>query len=386
MDVAARFRPVTKSATAPNAPSEVTGFKGRVVLVGPSLRYRGGQAVQMVRLRDGLQAAGVAVEQVFVDPDLPGPLRILEGVRYGRTVARLLPYLASLAQRIRQGDVVHCYSASYWSFVVAPLPAMLIARMRGAAVLLNYHSGEAEDHLRRWSWLMHRALRLAHVIVVPSDFLVGVFGRFGVPARRIPNSLDNGSASYRRRVALRPIILCSRNHEPLYRVDDVLRAFATVQGARPDARLILAGDGSQRPALEALTRDLGLNHVEFLGSVAPSAMPAIYDRADVFINASDTDNMPLSILEANAAGLPVVSTDAGGIPWLVEPEVTGLLVPVGDHAALATAVMRLLERPGLAAQLGDAAHTRFLREYSWESVREQWLECYAAGLRTMVAG
>jgi glycosyltransferase involved in cell wall biosynthesis len=174
------------------------------------------------------------------------------------------------------------------------------------------------------------------------------------------------------------VLLCTRNHERLYRVDDVIVAFASLRAQWPEARLLLAGSGSQRPALECLVQHLGVSGVEFLGSVPPERMADVYDQADIFVNASDTDNMPLSILEASAAGLPVVSTGAGGIPMLVQDGITGLLTPVGQPEAIAGAVRRLLEEPGLALTLADAAYRRFMAEYTWEAVRAQWLACYAA--------
>lgn len=351
--------------------------RSRVLLVGPSVRTLGGQSVQLQRLLVGLRSTGINATALDVDPELSGPFRGLAQVRYVRTVARSIVYLAHLLREIRRSDVVHCYSASYWSFVLAPLPALLVGRLRGAGIVLNYHSGEAEDHLQRWRWLMRRALRLPDQLVVPSNYLVDVFARFGFGAVRIPNSIAGDALTYRRRTQIRPIFFCNRTHEPMYRVDDVLRAFELVQRECPDAELLVAGNGSQRFALEALARELGLRNVTFLGGVAPEVMAATYERADIFINASEIDNMPLSIMEANAAGLAVVSSDAGGIPWLVDHERTGLLARTGDYQALAHAALRLMNEDGLALRLSDAARDEFERLYTWEVVQAMWERCYA---------
>jgi glycosyltransferase involved in cell wall biosynthesis len=146
---------------------------------------------------------------------------------------------------------------------------------------------------------------------------------------------------------------------------------------RARCALLLAGTGSQRGALEALADHLELRSVEFLGGVDPECMPMIYERADIFMNASEIDNMPLSILEANAAGLPVVSSDAGGIPWLVAHNKTGLLVQVGDYKALASQALRLITEDGLSLRLTDAARAGFERSYTWDVVQAMWSRVYA---------
>jgi glycosyltransferase involved in cell wall biosynthesis len=219
-------------------------------------------------------------------------------------------------------------------------------------------------------------MRLADEIVVPSGYLVDVFARFGLRARSIFNFVEIERIPYRERPAPRPVFLSNRNLEPMYNVGCVLRAFAAVQRRVPDASLLVAGFGSQREELEALARTLQLRNVDFVGRVRPDEMPALYDRADVYLNAPDIDNMPTSVIEAYAAGLPVVTTDAGGIPYIVEQERTGLMVPRNDHEALAAAALRLLEEPGVAHRLAAAARAECLARYVWPAVRREWESMY----------
>ena len=127
--------------------------------------------------------------------------------------------------------------------------------------------------------------------------------------------------------------------------------------------------------IEALARELGLRNVEFKGLLAPEAMPGLCDEADVYLNASNVDNMPLSILEAFSSGLAVVTTNAGGIPHMVEHGRTGLVVQMNDHEALAASALRLLEEEDLAARLALAARAE-CDKYRWDVVRPQWLEFY----------
>src|SRR5438034_7958462 len=246
----------------------------------------------------------------------------------------------------------------------------------GKRVILNYRSGEAEDHLRRWSRTAIPVMRLADALIVPSGYLVDVFARVGLRARAIANVVDFDQFRFRERRPLRPVFLSNRSFERHYNVACVLRAFARIQRSHPDARLILAGDGEERGALLGLARELDLHHVEFLGRVTPDRMPGVYDAADVYLNAPDIDNMPGSILEAFASGLPVVTTDAGGIPFILRHDDTGLLVPRGDDVAMATAALQLLEDPQLASRLTAAAFDECHHLYAVEDVLAQWLRVY----------
>jgi glycosyltransferase involved in cell wall biosynthesis len=348
----------------------------RICIVVASVDILGGQAIQALRLLEGLrEEPAIEVELLPINPRLPRPLRWLQRIKYVRTLVTSIAYIGSLLIRLPRFDVVHVFSASYFSFLLAPTPAILISKLYGKPVLLNYHSGEAEDHLRRWRRTALPVIKLADRVVVPSDYLVSVFARFGIESERIVNTVDLARFSFRQRQQVAPVLLSNRNLERHYNVECALRAFALVLEQYPNARLLVAGDGSQRNKLRELADTLPVSGVDFLGAIEPKQMPALYDRADIFINASDVDNQPLSIIEAFACGLPVVTTDAGGIPYMIAEGQTGLMVGRGDHKALADRVIRLIGDPELASSLALRAHEE-CRRYSWMSVRGRWLRLY----------
>jgi glycosyltransferase involved in cell wall biosynthesis len=349
----------------------------RVCIVAPSLDILGGQAVQAARLRQGLERLrGVVVGFLPINPRLPGPLRLLQRVRYLRTVVTSLRYVWTLLSSLAGYDIVHVFSASYFSFLLAPTPAILVGKWLGKKVILNYRSGEAEDHLRRWARSAIPVMRLADLLVVPSGYLVDVFARVGLRGRVVANTVDLDQFPFRARRPLRPLFLANRNFEAHYNVACVLRAFGRILGTYPEARLIVAGDGPQRGALIRLAEELHLRNVEFVGRVRPDQMPTFYDAADVYLNAPDIDNMPTSILEAFASGLPVVTTDAGGIPYMVRHGETGLIVARGDHEGMAAAALRLLEDSVLAERLISTAHQECRHHYAPETVVAAWRRVY----------
>ena len=357
----------------------------RVCVVAPSLDILGGQAVVAQRLIEHLRR-DPSLDLSFIphNPRLPGPLRALQRIKYVRTIVTSIAYLWLLLSRLHRYDVVHVFSASYWSFILAPTPALLIARLYGKRVVLNYRSGEALDHLTNWPRTSLPVLRRATTIVVPSGYLVDIFARFGLQAQRVYNFVDVDRIPYRARAGVRPQFLANRNFAPLYNVSCVLRAFALIQASVPDART----DGRRRWSaardLEALARELGLRNVEFLGQVAPARMASLYDQADVYLNSPNIDNMPNSIVEAFAAGVPVVTTRAGGIPYIVTHDRTGLMVDCDDHRALAAEALRLLADPALAERLAGNARSDVLEKYTWAAVHRDWRRIYGLADRSPV--
>jgi len=278
-------------------------------------------------------------------------------------------------REVPEADIVHVFSASYWSFVLAPTPAVLIGRLFGKKILLNYRSGEADEHFRRWSRFVRWVLRRADRVVVGSEFLCRIFLQLRIQADVIPNVIDQEQFCFRLRRSLTPRLLCTRGFEAHYGIPDVLKAFAKVKTKLPNATLTLVGKGPQEPLLRKLAADLQLPNITFAGAVSHDEIAEWYDRHEILINASKIDNMPVSILEAFAAGLPVVSTDAGGIPFLVEHERTGLLSPVSKPDELAANVIRILENPELARALSLQGWLESAR-YCWSEVGPQWLRVY----------
>jgi len=348
----------------------------RVLIVAPTFGILGGQSVQAARLLDHLrEEPSLRVGFLPINPRLPGVLGSLQRIKYVRTVVTSIAYGLSLLVQVRRYDVIHVFSASYLSFVLAPTPAILIAKLYRRKVLLNYHSGEAEDHLRRWRRTAIPTIKLADALVVQSEYLVEVFAQFGLKAHAIYNIIDTGKFRFRERVPLRPVFLSNRNLESHYGVDRVLRAFAIIQAKVPEASLKVVGDGNQRGSLEALASDLGLQNITFTGQVDPNSIADVYDAADIYLNGSEIDNQPLSLLEAFACGLPIVTTDAGGIPFMVIDGMTGMVVPRGDYQQMADRALRLLNDSALTKTIVEQGRQE-CRKYAWESVRDQWLNTY----------
>jgi glycosyltransferase involved in cell wall biosynthesis len=361
---------VPAASGAASAPPPV-----RVAIVAPSMAILGGQAVQADRLLAAWAGdPDVRAWLVPVNPVPIRPLRALTRIRFARTLVVQATYWPLLARELRRADVVHVFSASYFSFLLAPLPAVLVARLLGRPVVMNYRSGEAPDHLAR-SAVARTVLRGVDRNVVPSKFLQEVFARFGIAAEVVPNIVDLERFAFRARPSPGPRLLSTRNFERLYNVSCTLDAFARVQARFPEATLTLVGSGSEEGALRRQAARLGLHGVTFAGRVAPDQIWRYYADADIYVQTPDIDNMPSSVLEAFASGCAVVSTDAGGVPAILTHGVHGLLAPRGDHEAVAEHVVQLIDRPQLAESLTRRARESCER-YRWTEVRSEWLAIY----------
>lgn len=343
-----------------------------VALVGPLAPPAGGMANQTRQLAELLRSEGAQVELVQTNaPYRPAWLARLRGLR---AAVRLLPYLNALWRAAGRNDVMHLMANSGWAWHLFAAPAIWVARVRGQPVVVNYRGGEAGDFLRRAGWLVRLSMRRAAALIVPSGFLQEIFARHGMPAAIVPNVVDlqrfrplEGSVDQEPCDGL-PLILVARNLEALYDNATALRAFAQVRKACPAARLVIAGTGPEEAALRALATELGIAaQVEFAGRLDRDAMAALLRRCSVSLNPSRADNMPNSVLEALASGVPVVSTAVGGVPYMVVDGRTALLVPAGDALAMAAAMLRVLTDRALASRLREAG-LREVQRYTWVQV------------------
>jgi glycosyltransferase involved in cell wall biosynthesis len=336
----------------------------RVGLIGPLPPPAGGMANQTRQLGELLTLAGATV--VTVQVNAPYSPKWVGGVPMLRSVFRLVPYVGSLWATAGRSDVFHIMANSGWSWHLFAAPAVWIARWRGVAVVVNYRGGEAAEFLQRSVRLVQFTMRRVNALIVPSGFLQEVFSRFGMPSTIVPNIIDL-SRFYPRsahRTDTPPHVVVARNLEPLYDNKTAIRAFQVVRSSFAHARLTVAGSGPEEANLRKLTEELGLGDcVHFTGRLDRDAMSALCRSADIVLNPSLADNMPNSLLEAWACGVPVVSTNVGGIPYMAKDGVSISLVPPASPDAMAQACVQLLsdhhawERRALAGVLEAQRYT-----------------------------
>jgi glycosyltransferase involved in cell wall biosynthesis len=346
----------------------------RVTLVGPVPPPAGGMANQTRQLAELLRADGVQVELVPVNPPYrPSWVASLRGVR---AFFRFLPYVVSLWQAMGRCHVVHVMANSGWSWHLFAAPAVWVAKLRRVPVIVNYRGGDAERFFTASFRWIRPTLERADGVVVPSGFLEALFRRFGVAVTVVPNIIDLARFSPPPSPVKRPHIIVTRNLEPIYDIGTAIRAFQIIRERLPSAQMTIAGTGEELSALQAQAGELGvLRAITFAGRVDNRDISALYQSAALLLNPSTVDNMPVSILEAWACSVPVVSTNVGGIPILVDDGRNALLVDPRNPEQMAEAALRVLTSPALSSSLAASGRSAIER-FSWRKVREQWLDVY----------
>jgi glycosyltransferase involved in cell wall biosynthesis len=345
----------------------------RIGLVGPLPPPPGGMANQTRQLAALLQAEGIHVHQVRTNEPYWRPIRAIRGVR---ALFRGAPYLRRLTQMAREADVAHVMANSGWSWHVFAAPAVAICALRDVPVIINYRGGLAREFLSRFSWIVLPTLRRAKAVIVPSRFLQEIFAEHGIQADIIPNGVD--LATFRPSDAQKKSlhVVVTRNLERIYGIDLALRAIALLRQDYPELKVSIAGVGPERGALERQVTQLELSGcVRFTGALDAAGVASLYRDADIMLNPSRVDNTPNALIEAAACGVPIVSTDVGGIPHLVEHGQSAWLVDSEDPEALAAGLRRVLSDRSLRETLRTNG-LALAQSCSWEVVRRRWMSVY----------
>jgi glycosyltransferase involved in cell wall biosynthesis len=342
-----------------------TAAPPRLLLIGNFLSASLGNRFVSEDLADRLEAHGWAVQ--------------VTSTKRAR-LPRLLDFIA-IPWRLRATyDVANVEVYSGLSFVWAEA-ASAVLRAAGKPYVLTLHGGNLPTFARRWPRRVAMLLKSAAAVAAPSGFLREQLRPFRDDVQLIPNAIELAEFEFRERSRPAPRLVWLRAFHSIYNPTLAPAVLARVAAAHPDARLAMIGadkgDGSFQATRAAADR-LGVGgSVEFPGAVSKDEVPARLQEGDIFINTTNVDNTPVSVLEAMACGLCVVSTSVGGIPYMLRDGVDSLLVPPDDAEAMAAAVSRLLADPALAARISRAGRS-MVEELDWKPVLARWEELFTA--------
>jgi glycosyltransferase involved in cell wall biosynthesis len=285
---------------------------------------------------------------------------------------RLADIISTVVRNCRRVDVQILQVFSGLSFITEDIASSLAVAF-GHKIVMHLHGGALPSFMARHPVWGRRVLSRAAAIVAPSLYLRRAMVPFGFDVRVIPNAIDFSRYPYRHRTSVAPRLFWMRTFHPVYNPEMAVRVLALVKRVHPDATLVMAGQekGAQSDVRQ-LASQLGVEDgIRFPGYLESEAKSREGHAADIFLNTNRIDNTPVSVIEACAMGLPVVATDVGGLADLLVDRETGLLVPDGDHEAMADAVLRLLAEPHLAAHLSRQGRNMAER-FSWEHTLPQW--------------
>jgi glycosyltransferase involved in cell wall biosynthesis len=292
---------------------------------------------------------------------------------------RLADMLLTAYQHRRNYDIAHITVFSGRAFIYAECLLALLARL-GKPCTLSLHGGNLPDFSSRYPRRVRRLLTRAAFVVCPSAYLFEQMKPYRQDLHLIPNAVHVANYPMSARTSSNGRLLWLRAFARLYNPAMAVTVLQQVRQVFPQASMTMVGpdkgDGAFQSVLQQV-RDLGLQeHVSFPGPIAKSEVPRIMAQHDVFVNTTFIDNTPVSVIEAMACGLPVVSTNVGGIPYLLEHGKTGLLVEPAKCEQMAQAILRVLSEPSLARSLSENGR-RLAETFDWNIALPQWRQLFS---------
>lgn len=287
---------------------------------------------------------------------------------------RLVDMMAVAWSQRDRYDVAHVDVFSGSAFVWAELVCAEVRRL-GKPLVLTLRGGNLPDFARRWPRRVRRLLASATQVTAPSSYLQEAMLEHRNDIVIIPNAVDTARLEFRFRERAAARMIWVRSLHQIYNPVLAIDVLAKVSHDVPDATLTMIGhdkgDGSLE-AVRARARELRVeDRIHLIGGVPKARVGEYLAKADIFLNTTDFDNTPVSVVEAMAAGLCVVSTSVGGIPFLLRNEEDSLLLPPRDATAMAAAVVRIVEDAELASRMSRTARAR-AAGWDWTPVLDEW--------------
>ncbi|MDX1754183.1 MAG: glycosyltransferase family 4 protein [Salinimicrobium sediminis] len=235
------------------------------------------------------------------------------------------------------------------------------------------HGGELPNRLESSPEASKKLFGKAALNVAPSLYMKTIFQQAGFTnVRYIPNSINLKDYHYKERNELRPKLLWVRAFAEIYNPLQALKVLELLLPEYPDAELCMIGpkkDDSWKDCIRYAK--LYRLPVRFPGRLSKEDWTALAADFDIFLNTTNIDNTPVSVIEAMALGIPVISTKVGGLPYLISADIDGILVPPNDPERMAAAVKNILQDPERSLERTHAARKK-VEAFDWERVKEMW--------------
>jgi len=266
--------------------------------------------------------------------------------------------------------LIDTYSTSnfWYAFLVSQL-----ARLLKIKYIPMLRGGDLPGRLAKNPGLCNRVFNHAYKNIAPSGYLFEHFQKQGIQNMvYIPNTLNIPNYTFKKREIEQPKLLWVRAFAAIYNPFMAVEVFREIKKEFPEVSLCMVGP--EKDGMLAKTKELALKYqldVKFTGKLTKADWIQLSENYDIFINTTHFDNMPVSVMEAMALGLPVVSTNVGGIPFLLEDKKTALLVDDGSADGMIEAIKKIIENKNLAGDLAQNARKK-AESFDWQQVKQLW--------------
>lgn len=276
----------------------------------------------------------------------------------------------------RRADYVLIDTYSTSNFYVAAMAASL-CRLFELRYIPILHGGNLPQRIEQWPKMSKRIFDNSYINVSPSGYLKYEFNHHGYKnVITIPNNIFIKDYIFKERNTFRPRLLWVRSFDKTYNCEMAVDVLRLLSEKYPESELCMVGpdkDGSMQSVKE-LTAHYGLSErLKITGRMSKPDWHRLSEKYDIFISTTNFDNTPVSVIEAMALGLPVVSTNVGGVPYLIEDGKDGLLCEKGNAQDMAKKIIQLVSSPEKSKDICTNAR-RKVESFDWEVVKEQWKE------------
>jgi glycosyltransferase involved in cell wall biosynthesis len=298
--------------------------------------------------------------------------------------AKLKDILFTIWFRRSEYEIVNVELYSGLAFGLAEISCLTLKAAK-KTYLLTLHGGNLPAFARRWPERVRRLLNGASAVIAPSCYLQEEMSLYREDIILIPNPLNIKNYPFSLRSVSKPHLVWLRSFHNIYNPQMAPKVIADLYPSYPEISITMIGPDKGDGALQEtqiLIEKLGLQKkIEIVPGILKSEVPAYLEKADIFINTTNVDNTPVSVLEAMACGLCIVSTKVGGIPYLLEDGTDALFVPPDNSEAMASAIRRILTEPGLAEKLSMNARKK-AQQFDWSVILPQWERLFDAVIKT----
>jgi glycosyltransferase involved in cell wall biosynthesis len=335
--------------------------KGSVLIIGNFLSSAGGSRGVCEDLAERLANSG---------------WKVVTASRKRPRLVRLADMVLTAIRHRQEYSVAQLDVFSGPAFVWAEMVCWTLRRL-GKPYVLTLHGGNLPTFAARWPSRVKRLLSSAKAVTAPSGYLKEKLEPYGREIKVIPNPIDISRYPFRERSPAKPKLVWLRAFHEIYNPVMAVKVVSALAGGFPEVELSMIGPGKGDGSLERVRAEVGRlkleERVRIPGAVPKTGVPKALNSGDIFLNTSNVDNTPVSIIEAMAAGLCIVSTEVGGVAYLCEKGKEALVVPANGAKAMASAVRSILVDAGLSGRLSRSARAKAER-FSWSEVLPKW-EC-----------
>lgn len=331
----------------------------KLLYIGNELEDRGGAPTSIDKLSPLLQNEGFELKT---------------SSSHKNQVLRLSEMLTAIIKNKAWVNYVLIDTYSTRNFWYAVLAAQLCRNLQLDYILI-LHGGNLPLRLKKNPQLSASLFKNAKMNIAPSRYLFDIFHKAGFAnLKYIPNSIFLKDYPFKPRKVLKPKLLWVRAFAEIYNPILALQTLKELLKEYPETELCMVGpekDDSYKECVNYAKKNK--LPVKFTGKLSKSEWIALSEGYDIFLNTTNVDNTPVSLIEAMALGFPIISTNVGGIPHLIKDQEIGLLVPPKNKLAMVHAISTLLENPDLVKNLSQNARTQ-AEKFDWEIVKKEWKE------------